>query len=100
MYLLRFQDHLQAAHDGYACQGTMISSVLKVPDEKGLIESLFAAESQGLLNDRGSYSVSHSDGFSQITVEAKDATALRAVLNSVCKILIVFEKTSGVIDER
>lgn len=77
----------------------MISARLSVPDGQGALEKVFAAEEQGLLNDRASYKVSRHDGSCVIEVSARDATALRAVLNSVCKTLIVFEKARQVIDD-
>lgn len=77
----------------------MMTTVIKVDDKDGSLERLFAAERQELLNDRASYSVSSGDGTATITVEAQDATALRAVLNSVCKTLIVHEKVSKVMSD-
>ena len=77
----------------------MITTTIRVPDERDYVRRVFAAEQQELLNERASYSVTHDDGVATITVEARDATALRAVVNSVCKVLIAYEKTTEVVDD-
>ena len=74
----------------------MISTTIRVEDKKGEIKAVFAAESQALLNDRASYTVKQDGEFAVIAVSAQDASALRAVLNSICKLLIVFEKANEV----
>ncbi|MFP4524068.1 MAG: KEOPS complex subunit Pcc1 [Candidatus Woesearchaeota archaeon] len=77
----------------------MITATISVPDKEDHVRRVFAAEQQELLNERASYSVAHEDGVATVTVEAKDATALRAVVNSVCKVLITYEKTAEVVDD-
>ena len=77
----------------------MITTTIKVPDEEDHVRKVFAAEQQELLNERASYNLAHEDGTATIVVEAKDATALRAVVNSVCKVLITYEKTAEVVDD-
>lgn len=77
----------------------MITTTIRVPDEEDHVRRVFAAEQQELLNERASYNVTYEDGVATITVEAKDATALRAVVNSVCKVLITYEKTAEVVDD-
>lgn len=62
------------------------------------VVKILAAEVQRLLNDRAHYDCEHSGEETVINFEAQDATALRAVLNSVCKSLIVYEKTKQVVD--
>ena len=70
----------------------MITTTITLADKDENVRRLFAAEQQGLLNDRASYQVRHEQGKTSIEVSARDATALRAVLNSVCKTLIIHEK--------
>ncbi|MBW2983338.1 hypothetical protein KY327_03460 [Candidatus Woesearchaeota archaeon] len=77
----------------------MITTTIRVPDEQDHVRKVFAAEQQELMNERASYKVSHGDGVATITVDARDTTALRAVVNSVCKILITYEKTTEVVDD-
>ena len=77
----------------------MIRASISVPDQGLLVQRLFAAEEQRFVNERASYKVQHYEGISTIEVRAQDATALRAVLNSVCKTLIVFEKAGAVVED-
>ena len=74
-----------------------MQATIRVPDAAGVLAEVFAAEEQGLANDRGSYTIKAQDGACVIEISASDATALRALTNSVCKVLIVFEKTNKVI---
>lgn len=74
----------------------MITSVIEVQDPQGGLEKVFAGEQERLLNDRASYKVRRSGGAVRIELCAADATALRAVFNSVCKLLVVFEKVKRV----
>jgi len=76
----------------------MITSTIKIDDEKGHLPKVFAPEQQRLINDRAEYEVNRRNGVTTIKITAKDATALRAVLNSVCKILIVYEKAQKVVN--
>lgn len=99
MRVLRFEDHLQATDYRDARESTMMSAVIAVSDADGAVERVFAAEHQELLNERASYGVRHENEETVIEVTAKDATALRAVLNSVCKVLIVHEKADKVITD-
>lgn len=92
MRVLWFENHFQAAYDGDARESTMMSTVIAINDTDGSLQRVFAAEQQVLLNDRAAYEVRHEQDETIIEVSAKDATALRAVLNSICKTLIIHEK--------
>ncbi|MBN1275678.1 hypothetical protein JXA12_05315 [Candidatus Woesearchaeota archaeon] len=71
----------------------MIAATITINDEEDHLRPLFAAEEQRLLNGRASYEVTRRGSDTTITAKAEDATALRALLNSACKALIVYEKT-------
>lgn len=77
----------------------MMESVITLTDEKGAIAQLFVAEEQEFVNDRASYKVAHVNNQTIISVVAKDASSLRAVMNSICKTLIVFEKADKVVND-
>ena len=74
----------------------MIRASITLPDEQDHIRRLFAAEQHVMLNDRASYEVARDGRETIISLTARDATALRAVMNSVCKTLIVYEKVTQV----
>jgi len=61
------------------------------------IERLFASEEKEFDNKRASYEVKKEKDRLIFSVSAKDSSALRAALNSITKMLIVYEKTKGVI---
>ena|SRR3989344_4809346 len=57
------------------------------------IQECFKPELHELKSDRASYTLKKSKSRLLIDISAHDATALRAVFNSISKLLIVFEKT-------
>ncbi len=97
MHLLWFKNHIQTKNYCNTCESKMIQSVIKVVDKQNNLSDIFASEEQKLLNNRASYTIDYKNKKTIFTINAKDATALRAVLNSICKTLIVFEKTSEII---
>lgn len=96
-----FEDYFQATYYDYSREGTMnFSAVLTVRGDAQKLLAVFAAEDMSFPNQRASYEVAAVDGDSlQVIVSAVDAVAMRAVLNSVCKVLIVFEKAMGVVED-
>ncbi len=73
----------------------MISASIEIPDEK--VFEIFIAEEKGMMNNRASYKTAKKAGKTIVEITADDATALRAVTNSVCKALIIYEKTEKAI---
>jgi tRNA threonylcarbamoyladenosine modification (KEOPS) complex Pcc1 subunit len=49
-------------------------------------------------NDRASYSVEKKPGKLMFKVEAKDSTSLRAVLNSITKLVSIYERVRNVVE--
>ena len=65
------------------------------------LEKLFHAEEKNFQNNRAQYTLSLTPKEAVFHIEAQDATALRAALNSIAKVLSVHEKTRNVLkDER
>lgn len=61
------------------------------------IEKLFASEEKEFDNKRASYKIITKQDSLVFDVSAKDSSALRAVLNSITKMLIIYEKTKGLL---
>lgn len=73
----------------YHCSFNVESEELKLDD----VLQILVPEDKELTNKRGSYSVEKEDNQLIFSLEAKDATALRAMLNSIAKNLILIEKS-------
>ncbi|HLP79013.1 MAG TPA: hypothetical protein VK158_00090 [Acidobacteriota bacterium] len=68
-------------------------ATFSVSDASKEIHTMLVAEVNSALNtERGTISLTHQRGTTIVTVDAQDATALRAITNGVCKILSVHEK--------
>ena len=59
------------------------------------LKKVFDLEDKVFSNKRASYSVYVEDNFVFVKAKAKDSTALRSVLNTITKILTVYEKAAG-----
>ncbi|MBU1201319.1 MAG: hypothetical protein KJ583_00195 [Nanoarchaeota archaeon] len=68
------------------------SGSIIVEGDSDNIFKLFESEEKEFENGRASYSVKKNNHKIEFVIKAKDASALRAVLNSVAKNLIVYEK--------
>ncbi|MDI3543870.1 MAG: hypothetical protein PWQ28_151 [Candidatus Woesearchaeota archaeon] len=73
----------------YHCSFNVESEELNLDD----VLQILVPEDKELTNKRGSYSVEKEDNQLIFSLEAKDATALRAMLNSIAKNLILIEKS-------
>lgn len=73
----------------YHCSLSVESEGLRLDD----VLQILVPEDKELTNKRGSYSVEKSGNKLIFKLEAKDATALRAMLNSIAKNLILIEKS-------
>ncbi|MBN2141914.1 hypothetical protein JW711_01160 [Candidatus Woesearchaeota archaeon] len=63
------------------------------------IEKLFASEEREFANERAKYTLEKGRGCLVFKAEAKDTGALRAVLNSIAKLLATFEKTKEAVED-
>jgi len=59
------------------------------------IVDLFESENKEFTNNRASYKLKKTKNGVLFEISAKDATALRAILNSIAKNLIVYEKVKN-----
>lgn len=75
----------------------MLRAEIIVEKDAHDIERLFASEEKEFDNKRASYEIRKDKGLLVFAVSAKDSSALRAALNSITKMLIVYEKTKGLV---
>jgi len=62
-----------------------------VDKPKDLLE-IFEPELKTSINDRASYNLTVLENSVKFDIEAKDSVSLRSVLNSITKLLTVYEK--------
>ncbi|MFP4568064.1 MAG: KEOPS complex subunit Pcc1 [Candidatus Woesearchaeota archaeon] len=74
----------------------MFKATIVVSEGAGDLEKLFSFEDKVFQNERASYKTSLEGGVLTFFVEARDSVALRSVLNTISKLLSVYEK-SGVV---
>ncbi len=75
------------------------SSQITINENIEHIEKLFASEEKEFSSGRAKYSLKKQGKLLIILLEATDATALRAVLNSVAKMLITYEQTKSALED-
>lgn len=75
----------------------MLNAKVTLPDN-GELYKIFSVEDKDFGSDRASYDISLEKNVLTINVKAKDSVALRSVLNTVTKIITVYEKTSSVLE--
>ena len=73
----------------------MLNAIIELPDNGDLFK-VFSLEDKDFGGDRASYEVSFNHDFLKVSVTAKDSVALRSVLNTVTKIITVYEKATAV----
>jgi tRNA threonylcarbamoyladenosine modification (KEOPS) complex Pcc1 subunit len=76
----------------------MLKALVTLEDNGDLFK-IFFLEDKDFGSDRASYDVTFEDNILKINVLAKDSVALRSVLNTITKIITVYEKTSDVLGE-
>lgn len=67
-------------------------ATITVFDNLDEVARIFGPEDKTLTNDRGSYLIKREEDKLVFFIEAKDSGALRALLNSISKNLIICEK--------
>ncbi len=70
-----------------------LSATLNISNSAKALKKLFETERSELKNDRASYSFKAVKNDFLIIIKADDATAFRAILNSVSKLISIYEKT-------
>ena len=74
-----------------------LSAEIIVKEDIHNIEQLFEAEEKAFDNKRAGYELKKTKQGLVFKITAEDSTALKAVLNSITKMLTVYEKTKGVV---
>jgi tRNA threonylcarbamoyladenosine modification (KEOPS) complex Pcc1 subunit len=67
------------------------SILIKTKDPSGLIE-IFEPEQRNSARDRSSYKIEKDKEGVRFEIEAMDSVSLRSTLNSITKLLTVYEK--------
>ena len=65
-------------------------------NEQEQLKNIFASEDKELSNNRGFFEIKFGTDETTFILHADDAVALRAISNSVCKTLVIFEKMQEV----
>lgn len=80
-------------------QYKMLKAKLIVSYDAEILEKIFFMEDKEFSNDRASYKVFLKGKVLEFDVEAKDSVAMRSVMNTITKILTVYEKTKEAIKD-
>ncbi len=71
------------------------SANIKVHKNPNIIYRCFCSESKTLKTDRSNYTIKKHKDYAEFDIRAKDSVALRATVNSIIKMLTVYEKIEG-----
>ncbi len=74
-------------------------AVIEVKDPERYFEKALEPEDKVFKNQRAGYDLKRKKDFLFINAWAKDVSALRSILNTLTKLIQVFEKTSEVLEE-
>ena len=74
-----------------------LTAEIVVKEHHSDIEKLFIAEEKEFKNQRAQYEIVKNKDSITFKIKAKDSSALRAVLNSITKLISVYERTKGVV---
>ncbi len=99
MHLLRQQNPIQRPRNDYqsGCPLNMYTAQIRV-NTKTDLEKIFQSEEKNI-NERARYTLTKDKNGHAFRIEAKDATALRAIVGSITKVLSVHEKTLEIIEK-
>jgi tRNA threonylcarbamoyladenosine modification (KEOPS) complex Pcc1 subunit len=75
------------------------SAEIIVKEDAHNIQKLFEPEEKSFDNQRAGYELKKTKDSIVFLISAEDSTALKAVLNSITKLLSVYEKTKSVVKE-
>ncbi len=71
------------------------SAKIRVFKNPSIVYKCFISESKSLKTDRSDYTIKKYQDCVEFNINAKDSVALRATLNSITKLLTVYEKIEG-----
>lgn len=76
----------------------MLKASIQVQEDCFEIEKLFSFEDKEFQNKRAKYTTKIEKDVLTFSIKAKDSSALRSVLNTITKLLSVYEKTKMVLE--
>ncbi len=76
----------------------MLKAEIRVADKEGHLYELFGFEQKEMLGGRVRYDVTRESGDLVVSVQAEDSVALRSALNTVTKIITVYEKARSSVE--
>ncbi len=71
------------------------SAKIRVYKNPAIIYKCFISESKNLKTGRSSYTIKKRKDHVEFDIKANDSVALRATINSITKLLTVYEKIEG-----
>lgn len=76
----------------------MLNATITVNQNSSDLKEIFLLEDKTFQNNRASYKVEKIKDKLVFNIQAKDSVALRSVLNTITKIITVYEKAKTVIE--
>ena len=76
-----------------------LTAEIIVKEDIDKIEKIFISEEKTFKNQRAGYEIIKSKGKLVFKVKARDSSALRAVLNSITKLISVYEQSKAVVNQ-
>jgi len=71
------------------------SANIRAYKNPAIVYKCFISESKNLKTDRSSYTIKKCKDYVEFDIKANDSVALRATINSITKLLTVYEKIQG-----
>ena len=71
------------------------SAKIRAYKNPAIIYKCFISESKNLKTNRSSYTIKKRKDYVEFDIKANDSIALRATINSITKLLTVYEKIEG-----
>ena len=98
MRILRLKTDIQAKNNIHKSKSTMkLEAEITIKEDISNIKKLLDTEQKHTNNQRSSFKIQQTKEKLSILAVADDSVALRATLNTITKILTIYEKTKDVI---
>jgi len=75
----------------------MLEATITITENRFDIQKLFSFEDKEFKNERASYEIKVKDNKLIFEIKSKDPNALRSILNTITKLLSVYEKTKEIL---
>ena len=76
----------------------MLHAKLLVEYDREILDKIFSMEEKKFVNNRASYKTQLTEKGLEFDVKATDSVAMRSVLNTITKILTVYEKAKAAVE--